>query len=160
MANLHTQLKDIFSASVTELHANFGDETVVVDRESLVEIVAYLKDNADFSMDMLMDLTAVDGRDMKWKPRFEVVYNFYSTTKNHRLFVKVKVDERDAVVPTITDFYKIANWYEREVWDMFGIKFEGHPDLRRILMYDEFEGHPLRKDYPYNKRQPLVGPKK
>lgn len=73
--------------------------------------------------------------------------------------VKVRIDGKDAVVPSATKLWAVANWFEREVWDMFGIRFDGHPDLKRILMYEEFAGHPLRKDYPYNKRQPLIGPK-
>src|SRR5438876_76098 len=99
-------------------------------------------------------LTAVDylGR----TPRFEVVYQLYSLSLNHRLRVKVPVPEDDPVVPTASGVWKSANWAEREAWDMFGIRFAGHPDLRRILMYPEFEGHPLRKDYPVDKRQPLV----
>jgi len=160
MPDLREKIKEKFSANVISTHAHRGDETVVITAESLLEIAQYLKENDDFLMNVLMDLTAVDGRDMKWKPRYEVVYHFYSLMKNHRLRVKVKVDERVMLVPSLTGLWPAANWFEREVWDMFGIKFEGHPDLKRILMYEEFEGHPLRKDYPYNKRQPLVGPKK
>lgn len=90
--------------------------------------------------------------------RFEVVYHFYSRSKNHRLRVKVPVAAEDPAVPSLTMLWKSADWFEREVWDMFGIRFEGHPHLARILMYEPFEGHPLRKDYPVNKRQPLIGP--
>ena len=90
--------------------------------------------------------------------RFEVVYHFYSSLSNARLRLKVPVKAADATVPTLTTLWKTANWFEREVWDMFGIRFDGHPNLKRILMYEEFKGHPLRKDYPINKRQPLIGP--
>ncbi len=90
--------------------------------------------------------------------RFALVYHFYSMAHKHRLRVVVPVEETDAVVDSLTTLWPGADWLEREVWDMFGIDFRGHPDLRRILMYDEFEGHPLRKDYPVNKRQPLIGP--
>jgi len=90
--------------------------------------------------------------------RFEVVYHFYSRSKNHRLRVKVPLAAEDPAVPSLTGLWKSADWFEREVWDMFGIRFEGHPHLTRILMYEPFEGHPLRKDYPVNKRQPLIGP--
>lgn len=159
MSGLHEKLKLKFSDSVTEIHNHRGDETVIVRRESLKEIAKFIKTDADFKMSVLIDLTAVDGLWMKWKPRFEMVYHFYSMEKNHRLRVKVKVDEKDAVVPTLCDLWPIANWFEREAWDMFGIKFDGHPDLKRILMYEEFVGHPLRKDYAINKRQPLIGPK-
>ena len=90
--------------------------------------------------------------------RFAVVYHFYSVAHKHRLRIVVPVEEADAEVDSLTSLWPGANWLEREVWDMFGISFKGHPDLRRILMYEEFEGHPLRKDYPVNKRQPLIGP--
>ena len=139
-----------------EIHAQQGDETVLVKRENLLEVARFVKTDPAFDMNVLMDLTAVDGLDLKWKPRFQVVYHFYSLTLNHRLRVKVGIEEKDALIPTLTDLWPSANWFEREVWDMFGIRFEGHPDLRRILMYEQFEGHPLRKDYPYNKPQPIV----
>lgn len=90
--------------------------------------------------------------------RFEVVYHFYSLTTNLRLRLKVPVTETDPEVDSLTGLWPAADWFEREVWDMFGIRFNGHPNLRRILTYEPFEGHPLHKDYPVNKRQPLVGP--
>jgi NADH-quinone oxidoreductase subunit C len=88
--------------------------------------------------------------------RFAVVYHFYSMSLKHRLRLVVPVEEEAPELDTVTALWPGANWLEREVWDMFGIRFRGHPDLKRILMYDEFEGHPLRKDYPVQKRQPLV----
>ena len=90
--------------------------------------------------------------------RFTVVYHFFSIAHKHRLRLVVPVDEADAEVDSLTSLWPGANWLEREVWDMFGIRFRGHPDLKRILMYEGFEGHPLRKDYPVKKRQPLIGP--
>ena len=159
MLNLSTLLQQRFPAAVTETHRYRGDETAVVKRETLAEIARFLKSNPEFDMNILMDLTAVDGLGMKWSPRFEMVYHFYSLAKNHRLRVKVRVDEKDAVMPTVTHLWPAADWFEREVWDMFGIRFDGHPNLKRILMYEEFTGHPLRKDYPVNKRQPLIGPR-
>jgi len=90
--------------------------------------------------------------------RFAVVYHFYSVTYKHRLRLVVPVEEDDAEVDSLTALWPGANWLEREVWDMFGVSFRGHPDLKRILMYEGFEGHPLRKDYPVKKRQPLIGP--
>ena len=89
--------------------------------------------------------------------RFVVVYHFYSTKHKHRLRLVVPVEEAEAEVDSLTSLWAGADWLEREVWDMFGIRFKGHPNLKRILMYEEFEGHPLRKDYPVNKRQPLIG---
>jgi NADH-quinone oxidoreductase subunit C len=90
--------------------------------------------------------------------RFAVVYHFYSLHHKHRLRLIVPVDEADAEVDSLTSLWPGANWLEREVWDMFGIRFRGHSDLKRILMYEQFDGHPLRKDYPVKKRQPLIGP--
>jgi NADH-quinone oxidoreductase subunit C len=90
--------------------------------------------------------------------RFAVVYHFFSLPLKHRLRLQVPVEEADAEVDSVTPLWAAADWLEREVWDMFGIRFRGHPDLRRILMYDGFTGHPLRKDYPVKKRQPLIGP--
>jgi NADH-quinone oxidoreductase subunit C len=90
--------------------------------------------------------------------RFVVVYHFFSLPLKHRLRLEVPLDEADAEVDSLTSLWAGANWYEREVWDMFGVRFRGHPNLKRILMYEEFVGHPLRKDYPVRKRQPLIGP--
>ena len=159
MNYLHIKLQERFPDAVISVHAERGDETAVIKRENLLEIARFLKDNSDFAMNVLIDLTAVDGLWMEASPRFEVVYHFYSVVKNHRLRLKVPVSESDLSVVTLSGLWPIANWFEREVWDMFGIKFEGHPNLKRILMYEEFVGHPLRKDYPISKRQPLIGPK-
>jgi NADH-quinone oxidoreductase subunit C len=90
--------------------------------------------------------------------RFTVVYHFFSTTHKHRLRLIVPLDEAEPEVDSVTSLWAGANWLEREVWDMFGIRFRGHPGLKRILMYEAFQGHPLRKDYPVKKRQPLIGP--
>jgi NADH-quinone oxidoreductase subunit C len=90
--------------------------------------------------------------------RFVVVYHFFSLSLKHRLRLEVPVEEEDAEVDSLTSLWAGADWLEREVWDMFGIRFRGHPNLKRILMYEEFVGHPLRKDYAVNKRQPLIGP--
>ena len=90
--------------------------------------------------------------------RYVVVYHFFSLPLKHRLRLEVPVDEADAEVDSLTSLWAGADWLEREVWDMFGIRFRGHPNLKRILMYAEFVGHPLRKDFPVNKRQPLIGP--
>ena len=106
---------------------------------------------------MLMDLTAVGhlGRE----PRFDVVYHLYSPELKQRLRVVVGVPEDDCRLASMVPLWPAADWLEREVWDLYGIRFEGHPDLRRILLYDEFEGHPLRKDYPKSRRQPLIAVK-
>jgi NADH-quinone oxidoreductase subunit C len=150
-----------FGSAVVESHAHRGDHTVVVERGAVRDVLALCRDASALQFDMLMDLTAADysrfpGREDG--PRFEVVYHLYSLVHNHRLRVKVRVDEDDPVVPSAVDLWPIANWFEREVWDMFGVRFDGHPDLRRLLLYESFVGHPLRKDYPINRRQPLIGP--
>jgi NADH-quinone oxidoreductase subunit C len=156
------RLRARFGAAVAETHAHRGDHTAVVEREAIVDVLRFCRDDAELRFDMLSDLTAVDflkfpGREDG--PRFEVVYHLYSVPHGHRVRLKVRVDEDDPVVPTAVPVWPIANWLEREVWDMFGIRFDGHPDLRRLLMYEQFVGHPLRKDYPINRRQPLIGPK-
>jgi NADH-quinone oxidoreductase subunit C len=156
------RLRTRFGAAVVETHAQCGDDTAVVDRAAIIDVLRFCRDDADLGFDILMDLTAVDflkfpGREDG--PRFEVVYHLYALAHNHRVRLKVRIDEDDAVAPTAVELWPIANWLEREVWDMFGIRFDGHPDPRRLLLYEEFVGHPLRKDYPINRRQPLIGPK-
>ena len=148
-----------FGAAVLETHDHRGDHTVVVDRRSVRDVLAFC--SSALAFDVLMDLTAVDyskypGREDG--PRFDVVYHLYSIAHNRRLRVKVHVDEDDPVVPSAVSLWPIADWFEREVWDMFGIRFDGHPNLKRLLLYEEFVGHPLRKDYPITRRQPLIGP--
>jgi NADH-quinone oxidoreductase subunit C len=156
------RLREAFGERIVEAHDFRGDHAAVVDRSAVIDLLRFCRDDPALRFEMLMDLTAVDylaypGREDG--PRFEVVYHLYSLTHNHRLRVKVRVEEDDGRVPTATGLWPIANWFEREAWDMFGVRFEGHPDLRRLLMYEEFEGHPLRKDYPVNRRQPLIGPR-
>ena len=149
------RLRDRFAGAVVETHDHRGDHTAIVDRGALLDVLRWCRDEAELRFDVLMDLTAVDylkypGREDG--PRFEVVYHLFSVGYNHRLRLKVRVDEDDAQVPTAVDLWP-------EVWDMFGVRFAGHPDPRRLLMYEEFVGHALRKDYPINRRQPLIGPK-
>ena len=153
-----------FAQDIIETHAFRGDETVIVRPAALRKVAQFLKDTPELDFNFLMDLTAVDylffaGGRIQKEFRFEVVYHFYSLKHNHRIRLKVPVDEKKAEVDTLSDLWASANWYEREVWDMFGIRFKGHPNLKRILMYEEFQGHALRKDYQFNKRQPLIGPK-
>jgi NADH-quinone oxidoreductase subunit C len=143
-----------FGERILDSHARCGDATVVVGREDALAIFAALREPPDFAFDVLMDLTAVDY--LGQTPRFEVVYHLYSLSQNHRLRVKIRVSEDDCWVHSLVPLWKSANWLERECWDMFGIRFVGHPDPRRILMYEQFVGHPLRKDYPVEKRQPLT----
>ncbi len=143
--------------AVLETHAHVGDATAIVVADRIVPVMRFLRDDSQLEFDMLSDLCAVDylGRE----PRFEVVYHLYSVKRNHRLRVKVGVAEDACEVNSIVDVWPAANWLEREVWDLYGIRFRGHPDLRRLLLYEEFEGFPLRKDYPKERRQPLIGPR-
>jgi NADH-quinone oxidoreductase subunit C len=155
------ELRARFGAAVLDTHDHRGDHTAVVERMAVREVLRFCRDTDALHFDVLMDLTAVDYSKFPGRedgPRFEVVYHLYSLAHNHRVRVKVRVDEDEAVVPSAVPLWPIADWFEREVWDMFGIRFEGHPDLRRLLMYEAFQGHPLRKDYPINRRQPLIGP--
>jgi NADH-quinone oxidoreductase subunit C len=150
-------LKKAFPESVLESHAQHGDETAVIATDRWHEVASWLKTTPAVDMSMLMDLTAVDYPDRD--PRFEVVAHFYSLSRGHRIRLKARVGAPNgdgARLRSLADLWGSANWMERECWDMFGVVFEGHPDLRRILMYPEFEGHPLRKDYDAHHIQPLV----
>ncbi len=138
-------------------HARLGDATAVVAAEQLLEVLRLLRDDPELAFEMLVDVTCVDY--LGEEPRFEVVYHLYSLAKNHRVRLKVRVAEAAPELPSAVPFYASADWMEREVFDLYGVRFHGHPDLRRILLYDGFEGHPLRKDYPKERRQPLVGPR-
>jgi len=152
-------------SAVIDSHDSRGDDTVLVERPRLLEVLQTLRDDPALSFNFLTDLTAVDyiGRN----PRFEVVYHLSSVDVEprgneparllRRLRVKVGVPEVPCEVASAAGLWEAANWMEREAYDMYGIQFQGHPDLRRILLYEEFKGHPLRKDYPKERRQPLVG---
>ena len=140
----------------TKDNAAKWDACVVVPKEYLHNAVEFLKNDASMQMDMLLDLAGIDYLTYPNHegPRFAVSYAFKSTKNTgRRVRLKVLVSEADLNVPTITDLYASANWLEREVYDQFGLVFTGHPDLRRILNHVEFVGHPLRKDYPAQKRQ-------
>jgi NADH-quinone oxidoreductase subunit C len=150
-------LREAFPDGVLETGLPQGDATAVVHPDSLSRIMAFLMTDQRLRFDTLVDITAVDylGR----KPRFDIVYHLLSLPLRRRIRIKVRVDDGEPGVASLTGLWGSANWLEREVWDMFGIRFSGHPDLKRILLYEEFEGHPLRKDYPIRRRQPLIGPK-
>jgi len=149
------RLKARFADQVEETHSNQGDDTAYVKRDKLVELLTFLRDDAALAFNLPVDLTVVDWY-QKREPRFEVVYHLYSTSKKHRVRLKVRVDEDDARVPSSFPVWPGFDWYEREAWDLYGVRFEGHPNHARIMMWEGFEGHPLRKDYPINKRQPLT----
>ena len=150
-------LKAKFGDAVLETHSQFGDDTAVVRPDKWKEVCRFLRDDPSMAFDMSVDLCGVDYPERE--PRFEVVLHLYSIANRHRLRLKARVGDAEgdgAEIDTVADVWIGVNWYERETYDLMGISFKGHPDLRRILMYPEFEGHPLRKDYPANKTQPLV----
>ena len=141
-------LQEQFDSSIEE----FRDEVhVFVQAEQIVEVLTLLRDKYEF--ELLSALTAVDYFP-KQTPRFHVVYQLSSLAKNVTVQVRVPVNGDQPKVPTVTRVYEVANWREREVFDMFGIEFEGHPDPRRILMPDDQKGHPLRKDFPLGYEEP------
>jgi NADH-quinone oxidoreductase subunit C len=148
------RLRDSFGERLRESTVALGEAGVVIHRDDALAVFGTLRDDPAFGFDLLVDLTAVDF--LGTSPRFAVVYHLAALAQQHRLRVTIRVLEDDAWAHSLTPLWKAANWLERECWDMFGIRFVGHPDPRRILMYEEFIGHPLRKDYPVDKRQPLV----
>lgn len=153
---LLTLLKQRFGDAVLETHQQFGDDTAVLDPTAWFDAARFLRTDPRCAMNQLIDLSAVDYPDRE--PRFEVVAHLRSIDKGHRLRLTARIgDEGDQPeIDSVVPIWSGANWLERETYDMFGIVFRGHPDLRRILMYPEFKGHPLRKDYPANHIQPLV----
>jgi len=150
-------LKEHFPDAVLDTLLPQGDATAVIRPGSLADVIEFLKLDPRLQFDVLIDITAVDYMDRK--PRFDVVYHLLSLPFNRRLRLNVGIEDGEASLVSLTPWWGSADWLEREVWDMFGIRFAGHPNLKRILMYEEFEGHPLRKDYPIHRRQPRIGPK-
>ncbi len=143
IASLAQAMPDVAFESVPSVDLQ---PTVIVPRDRIEDVLRRLRDRAELRFDLLGELTAADF----WprEPRFEVVYLLVSTVHRHRLRVKVQLRGEDAHLPTAIPVWAGANWLEREVWDLFGIVFDGHPDLRRLLMPEDWTGHPLRKDYP------------
>ncbi|NTV03611.1 NADH-quinone oxidoreductase subunit C, partial [bacterium] len=155
------RLRAEFGDRILETDAQHGDESVVVGREDLPAVAAHLKGRE--ACELLLDVAGVDRSELPAHrddpERFEVVYNLRSLARNHRLLVKVRAGEGQDV-PSLAGLYSSANWAEREVYDLYGVRFRGHPDLRRILCHHEFEGHALRKDYPIERGQFLSVPEK
>jgi NADH-quinone oxidoreductase subunit C len=165
--------------AVLSSHSHQGDEVVVVRRESVQDLCRFLKEG-EARMQLLRDIVCVDlltydtemtgggalasnevpaydlARKGPREPRFYVAYNLYSLVRKQSLRLRVDLRSDDVKVPTVSGVWRTADWWERYLFDMFGIEFIGHPNLTRLLMYPEFQGHPLRKDYPTRKRQPLV----
>jgi len=150
------QLKEKFASAVLEVKEFRGDVTVTVNRESIVDVCRFLRDSLRYNM--LTDVTAVDYQG-KRDTRFMAVYNLYSIPNKDRVFIKAPVPEGDCTIESISCLWNSALFLEREVYDLMGITFKNHPDLRRIMMTDDWVGHPLRKDYPLQgpDREPYKG---
>lgn len=151
------RLKAKFGDAILETHSDFGDDTAVVKPESWKDVCQFLREDSAMSFDMMTDLCGVDYPERL--PRMEVVAHLYSIARHHRVRLKTRIGDAElgtVELDSVVSIWKTANWLERETYDMSGVIFRGHPDLRRLLMYPEFVGHPLRKDYPANKAQPLV----
>ena len=143
------RIKTTFPESILEKSQFRGELRITVANNLFVELMRFLHDDEILTYDFLTDIVGIDY--LPRDPRFEVVYILFSMKYFHRLIIKLQVDEGDAV-PSVVNIWKTANWLEREVYDLLGISFSGHPDLRRILTWDNFDGHPLRKDYPLKGR--------
>ena len=149
------QVKARFGDAVVASGSDFGDDWVEVRPDVIEQVAQFLKHDPACDMKMLVDVTGVDWAHYdKARPlalddarRFSVVYHYYSLTLHHRLRVKTFVGGAEPTVPSICGVYRTANWWERLVWDFYGVRFTGHPELKRILTYEEFKGHPLRKDF-------------
>ncbi len=151
------KLKARFGTAILETHSDFGDDTALVDPSLWKSICKFLREDPALDFDMPVDLAGVDYPTRM--PRMEVVMHLYSISKAHRIRLKARVGDEDmegAELESVTSIWAGMNWLEREVFDMSGVRFRGHPDLRRILMYPEFVGHPLQRTYPADRTQPLV----
>lgn len=143
---IEQKLKERFSGE-NIVFTEYRDElTISFDKKIVVEVCRFLKDDNELQFKLCEDVTAIDWA--RRKNRFTVVYHIYSLKNNFRLSLKADVDESDCSIDSVSSIWKTANWEEREAYDMYGIKFNNHPDLRRMYMPEEFEYHPLRKDFP------------
>ena len=154
LSRFKNQLENEFSELIKTLTIKYDYLEIFIDSENIYAALLRLRN--EYGFDMLSDLTCVDF--VEEKDRFEMIYNLYSLNTHMRIIIKTEIPEAKSEIVSVVKIYKSANWYEREVFDMFGIVFTGHPNMRRILMYEGFEGYPLRKDYKATKRQPQVGP--
>lgn len=149
------RLKATFTGGeIVDTGSQHGNEWARIRPDAWLAVAKFLRTDPSCDMDMFIDLTVVDriGREA----RFDVVLHLYSVGKKHRVRLLAGVTEEDPTIETLVSVWLGADWFEREAFDLYGVRFLNHPDLRRILMYPEFVGHPLRKDYPKEKRQPLV----
>jgi NADH-quinone oxidoreductase subunit C len=149
---IHEEIVARVGAKFPDLQKNSAvshDELEIhLSRESLVEVCLYLKEDTELAFDYLQSITAVDWLTQDRKPRFDGIYHMCSVTKGHSLVLRVPIPEDDCTCPSLCDIWEAANWHEREAYDFFGIKYTKHPDLRRILLADDWIGYPMRKDFP------------
>jgi len=150
-------IRRLYPDKVREAFNLLGDDVLVTEAQCFLDLARGLRDKP-LNYTLLLDVTCVDY--LAARSCMEMVYTFYALDKRHRLRVKVPLPAGECIVPSLTSLWKNAAWLEREVYDLFGVRFEGHPDLRRLMLYDGFEGHPLRKEYPLRKRQPPVPSRK
>ena len=152
-----TEVRRSFPEAVREAYSLLGEDILLTSRESLFRLAKGLQAEPwDYAL--LLDLTCVDY--LASRGCLEMIYTLYSLSRNHRLRIKVEIPAGEPSLDSLTPLWKNADWLEREVFDMFGVRFEGHPYLKRIFLYDGFEGHPLRRDYPLRHRQPIIPPRK
>jgi NADH-quinone oxidoreductase subunit C len=140
------KLRERSPQAVSEVLEFRGERTLVIPAAHLLTTAEFLCSDAELQFSFLSDITAVDHFPIE--PRFDLNYHLLSLTRRERLRLKVRVAGGDPVIPSVVNVWPAANWHEREIFDLFGVRFEGHPELSRILMPDDWEGHPLRKDYP------------
>jgi NADH-quinone oxidoreductase subunit C len=140
------KIRERFSGAIGEETVFRGETSLTIDREAIVPFCEFLRDEETLAFDFLSDLCGVDRHPAS--PRFQVVYHLYSLRHGHRLRVKVALGAEDPVIDSVVPVWETAEWHERECFDLFGIRFRNHPDLRRILLPEDFDGHPLRKDFP------------
>lgn len=146
------RIEEQFAGSIIKT-VTFRDETqLLVKKENVYAIMKFLKEDSELFYDCLVDITAVDRLELDDGHRFEMVYHLHSYKTNERVCIKTPLEEADLSIPTMTPLWKTANWQEREIYDLYGISFENHPDMRRILLWEGYDGHPLRKDYPLRGR--------
>lgn len=152
-SHLVTALQREHSDWITDIVEALGEVTAIVPARHIVDVCSALKTSPETAFDFLADICGAD-RGVEEEPRFEVNYHLFSTKKYHRLRLKVVLHEENARVPTVTGIWRTANWHERETFDLFGVLFVDHPDLRRILLPEDWQGHALRKDFPLRGYEP------
>ena len=145
-AGVHARIRDRFGDAIGELVGSGRDASCTVEPSRIAEVCRFLKEDAALQFNMAPYVTAVDY--LGQEPRFEVVYHLLSIPRKERVRIKTKLDGSSPAIESVTSVWPSANFYEREVFDLFGVRFSGHPNLKRIMMPDNWEGHPLRKDYP------------